>query len=72
MRRGELNMEGGGRIMSKFFEDTMQGLLEAVAIDKGEIPLVEKSDMLATTFVADDIENKVIEDLKSNLELVKK
>ena len=58
--------------MSKFFEDTMQGLLEAVAIDKGEIPLVEKSDMLATTFVADDIENKVIEDLKSNLELVKK
>ena len=28
--------------MSKFFDDTMQGLLEAVAIEKGDI-LVEKS-----------------------------
>ena len=28
--------------MSKFFDDTMQGLLEAVAIEKGDIP-VEKS-----------------------------
>ena len=28
--------------MSKFFDDTMQGLLEAVAIDKGEIPLVKR------------------------------
>ena len=35
--------------MSKFFDDTMQGLLEAVAIDKGEIPLVEKEDMPAPT-----------------------
>lgn len=25
--------------MNKFFEETMQGLLEAVAIDKGEISL---------------------------------
>ena len=31
--------------MSKFFDDTMQGLLEAVASDKGEIPLVEKEDI---------------------------
>lgn len=28
--------------MSKFFDDTMQGLLEAVAIDKGGIGLIEK------------------------------
>ena len=28
--------------MSNFFDDTMQGLLEAVAIDKGGIELVEK------------------------------
>lgn len=28
--------------MSKFFKDTMQGLLEAVAIDKGEIPKYKK------------------------------
>ena len=38
--------------MSKFFDDTMQGLLEAIAIDSGEIPLEEKSDMPSPTFVA--------------------
>jgi len=63
VRHEELNMEGSGRIMSKFFEDTMQGLLEAVAIDKGEIPLVEKNDMPAATFVAADMEKKLIDDL---------
>ena len=25
--------------MSKFFDETMQGLLEAIAIDKGQIPM---------------------------------
>ena len=29
--------------MGTFFNDTMQGLLEAIAIDKGEMPLVEKN-----------------------------
>ena len=33
--------------MSKLFNDTMQGLLEAVAIDRGEMPLVEREDMPA-------------------------
>ena len=42
--------------MSKFFEETMQGLLEAVAIDKGEIPLVENANMQAPTFIAADME----------------
>lgn len=28
--------------MSKFFDETMQGLLEAVTIEKGETPLKEK------------------------------
>ena len=46
----------GGMIMGRFFEETMQGLLEAVAVDKGEIPLIEKEDMPATTFVAGDME----------------
>lgn len=50
-------------IMSKFFEETMQGLLEAVAIDKGEIPLSEKEDMPAPTFVADDREKKLIDEI---------
>ncbi len=49
--------------MSKFFEETMQGLLEAVAIDKGEIPLVEKENMLAPTFIAADMEKKLIDEV---------
>lgn len=28
--------------MSSFFDDTMQGLLEAIEIEKGSIPLTEK------------------------------
>ena len=49
--------------MSKFFDDTMQGLLEAVAIDKGEIPLVEKEDMPAPTLIASERE-KVLTKLR--------
>ena len=49
--------------MSKFFEETMQGLLEAVAIEKGEIPLVEKENMPALTFVAADMEKKLIDEV---------
>lgn len=41
----------------------MQGLLEAVAIDKGEIPLVEKENMPASTFVAVDMEKKLIDEV---------
>ena len=40
--------------MSKFFEDTMQGLLEAIAIEKGNIPLTEKENMPAPTFYVSD------------------
>lgn len=49
--------------MSKFFDETMQGLLEAVAIEKGEIPLVEKENMPAKTFIAADMEKKLIDDI---------
>ena len=35
--------------MSKFFNDTMQGLLEAVAIKNGEIKMREVSNMPAKT-----------------------
>lgn len=31
--------------MSKLFDDTMQGLLEAVEIEKGNLPLTEREDM---------------------------
>ena len=38
--------------MSKFFDDTMQGLLEAVAIDQKQIAVREVSGLPATTFRA--------------------
>ena len=47
--------------MSKFFDDTMQGLLEAVAIEKGEITLEEKERMPAPTFIASDKEKELID-----------
>ena len=49
--------------MSQFFEDTMQGLLEAVAIEKGDICLEQKENMPAPTFVASDRERELIDEL---------
>jgi len=51
--------------MSKFFDETMQGLLEAVAIKNGEIPVVEKKNMSAPTFIAADMEKELIDELVS-------
>lgn len=36
--------------MNSFFDDTMQGLLEAVEIKKGNISLIQKDDIPAATF----------------------
>lgn len=49
--------------MGQFFDETMQGLLEAVAIDKGEVPLVQKENMPAPTFIAADMEKKLIDEV---------
>lgn len=49
--------------MSRFFEETMQGLLEAIEMEKGEVPLVEKKNMPALTFVAADAEQKLIDEI---------
>lgn len=49
--------------MSKFFDETMQGLLEAVAIQKGEISLVQKENMPSPTFIASDKEKELIDEL---------
>lgn len=55
--------------MSKFFDDTMQGLLEAIEIEKGNIPLKKRENMAAPTFyVADDdkeLIDRIIEIRKS-------
>ena len=49
--------------MSKFFDETMQGLLEAVAIEKGEISLIHKENMPSPTFIASDKEKALIDEL---------
>ena len=46
----------GGKIMSNSFDETMQGLLEAAEITKGNITLTEWENMPAPTFyVADNV-----------------
>ena len=55
--RRKLNEQDSGNI----FRDTMQGLLEAVVIDKGQIPVKEVGDMPAPTFRAETIENNLID-----------
>ena len=49
--------------MGTFFNDTMQGLLEAIVIDKGEMPLVEKNEMPAPTFIASEMEKELIKEV---------
>lgn len=50
--------------MGKLFNDTMQGLLEAVAIDRGETPLVERENMPAKTLIsAEEREKELIEQM---------
>ena len=49
--------------MSRFFDDTMQGLLLAVAIDKEETPLIKKDNMPAPTFVASEMEKQLIQEV---------
>lgn len=36
--------------MSEIFLDTLTGLLEAIAIERGELPLVEKENTIAKTY----------------------
>lgn len=46
----------GGKIMSNFFDETMEGLLEAAEIAKGNITLTEWENMPGPTFyVADNV-----------------
>lgn len=46
----------GGKNMSNSFDETMQGLLEAAEIAKGNITLTEWENMPAPTFyVADNV-----------------
>lgn len=49
--------------MGNFFDDTMQGLLEAVEIEKRNIPLTQKENMPAPTFIVSDEEKKLIDEM---------
>ncbi len=49
--------------MNEFFNDTMQGLLEAIEIEKGNIPLEEKCGMPAPTFIAAIRERELIDEI---------
>lgn len=59
MRLGKIKrnaIDYGGKIMSNFFDETMQGLLEAAEIAKGNITLTEWENMPVPTFyVADNV-----------------
>lgn len=49
--------------MSKFFDDTMQGLLEAIEIEKGSIPLTERKEMMAPAFYVSESDTELINQL---------
>ena len=52
-------------VMSKFFDDTMQGLLEAREIEKGKLPLEERKDMADKTYyVAEDDTKPITRDFE--------
>lgn len=46
-----------------FFEDMEKALLEAIEMEKGNIPMVEREDMPAPTFYAADKERELIDEL---------
>lgn len=46
--------------MRKFFDDTMQGLLEGIEIEKGNIPLTERKGMPAPTLYVPDNDTELI------------
>lgn len=47
--------------MGTFFDDTMKGLLEAIAIDAAGADLKEVKDMPAPTYIATEKENELID-----------
>ncbi len=49
--------------MGNFFDDTMQGLLEAVEIEKGNIPIVLKEKMPAPTFIVSNKEKELVDQM---------
>ncbi len=49
--------------MGNFFEDTMQGLLEAVEIEKGNVPLTERKWMPSKTFYVSNNDEALVDEI---------
>ena len=49
--------------MSTFFDDTMQGLLEAVEIQKGNLPLTTREDMPSKTYYVAETDAELIDQI---------
>ncbi|MCM1542569.1 MAG: helix-turn-helix domain-containing protein [Blautia sp.] len=49
--------------MRQFFDDTMQGLLEAVEMEKGNLPVVKRERMPASTFYVSSDDKELIDHL---------
>lgn len=49
--------------MGNFFEDTMQGLLEAVEIEKGNVPLTERKGMPSKTFYVSNNDEALVDEI---------
>lgn len=47
----------------RFYDDMEKSLLEAIEIEKGNIPLTQRDDMPAQTFIASEKENGLIDEL---------
>ena len=46
-----------------FYDDVEKSLLEAIAMEKGNIPLTQREDMPAPTFIASEKEKELINQL---------
>ena len=49
--------------MNNFFGDTMQGLIEAIESEKGNIPLTERKEMPAPTFYVSSDDRELVDKL---------
>lgn len=49
--------------MGDFFTDTMQGHMEALEIERGNIPLTEKSDIPSKTLITSTKEQELIDEI---------
>lgn len=47
----------------EFYDDIEQSLLEAIAMEKGNIAVTQRENMPAPTFIASDKENELIDEI---------